>query len=193
MGHRFQVAGVISAADWSARLDPTSTIAGDPVLVLDVSPMSTYACLVAGGMSPDGRPHVETAVRRLDARLPPWHRLASCCWVPLWSRRGFVTVWIVQGSAAEALVPRPRLWACLWSSQRADYAAACVVLRPTCRRISGRSHQGRRAGGCQEGHRRGAVDVGSGEVVDRHAAGWRYCCCLHGPVEADYNILDSIG
>jgi len=120
-------AGVISAADWSARLDPTSTIAGDPVLVLDVSPMATHACIVAGGMSPDGRPHVEITSDGSTLDYRPGTDWAVSLLGAAVERRGSVTVWIVQGSAAEALVPRlAAVGVSVEFLKRADYAAACV-------------------------------------------------------------------
>ena len=119
--------GVISAADWSARLDPASAIVGDPVLVLDVSPMATHSCIVAGGMNADGRPHVEITSDGSTLDYRPGTDWAVSLLGAAVERRGSVTVWIVQGSAAEALVPRlEAVGVSVEFLKRADYAAACV-------------------------------------------------------------------
>lgn len=118
--------GVVDASSWLSRLDPTSQITGTPTLVLDVSPMSSWSCIVAGGMSAD-RAHVEITSdgEKLDYR-------PGVDWVvPLLSaaveRSGSLTVHIVAGSAAEALVPAlEAVGVTVEVLKRADYAAACV-------------------------------------------------------------------
>lgn len=191
---------VLSAADWTACLDATSTPSGSPVLVLDVSPMSSWAGIVAGADDGAGRTHLEVTSdgRTLDYR-------PGVEWVvphlrAIVARRGSLDLWIVAGSAAEALVPeltdagvRVQVLA------KADYAAACVrfvsrVAAGQVRHIGQRELTAAVAAGAKRttadeglwvwGRGRSSADVAL--LVAATAADWLV-------QESAYDVMDSIG
>lgn len=113
--------GIIPATAWQERLSRASQIVTEPVLVLDVSPMSTWACIVGGGINANGRVHVEITSdgKTLD------YRPGTDWVVELLAGR---TVHIVAGSAAESLTARlEAAGATVEVMPRPKYAAACVA------------------------------------------------------------------
>jgi hypothetical protein len=118
---------VIRSADWRACEDPASHIDSAPVFVLDVSPMSSHACLLAAGLTADGRSHVEitSSAGVLDYR-PGVGWVGPHC-RSIVQRLGRLDLWIVAGSAAEALVPElSDAGVTVNVLSKADYASACV-------------------------------------------------------------------
>ncbi len=118
---------VLAAADWKACEDAGSQPSGSPVLVLDVSPMSSWAGIVAAAETADGRTHVEITGdgQSLDYR-PGVEWVAPHCRAVV-ERRGSLDLWIVAGSAAEALVPDlSDTGVTVRVLSKADYASACV-------------------------------------------------------------------
>ncbi len=118
---------VIGSAAWKACEDAGSQPTGSPVLVLDVSPMSSWAGIVAGAETADGRTHVEITGdgTTLDYR-PGVEWVAPHCRAVV-ERRGSLDLWIVAGSAAEALVPDlSDTGVNVRVLSKADYASACV-------------------------------------------------------------------
>lgn len=119
--------GVIQSAAWADRIDLGSTVVGEASLVLDVSPMSSWACLVAGGLNADGRPHVEVTSDGVTLDYRPGVDWLFPLLAGAVARRGGLSLHIVHGSAAEALVPRlEAVGVSVEVLPARDYAAACV-------------------------------------------------------------------
>lgn len=118
---------VLKSAQWSDCLDAASSIQGEPVFVLDVSPMSSWACIVAAGLTADGRTHVEITSdgTTLDYR-PGVEWVVPHCRAIVERRPNF-TVWVVAGSAAEALIPELlEAGVTVETLSKPDNASACV-------------------------------------------------------------------
>lgn len=118
---------VVKAVEWRACEDPASRIVSAPVFVLDVAPMSSHACLLAAGLTADGRSHVEitSSAGVLDYR-PGVGWVGPHC-RSIVQRLGRLDLWIVAGSAAEALVPElSDAGVSVNVLSKADYASACV-------------------------------------------------------------------
>lgn len=118
---------VLKSAQWRACESAESQIVGEPVFVLDVSPMSSHACLLAAGLTADGRSHVEITSSGgvLDYR-PGVEWVAPLCRAIV-ATHGLLELWIVAGSAAEALVPDLEdVGVSVRVLPKADYASACV-------------------------------------------------------------------
>lgn len=117
---------VIKSTAWRACEDASSRIVGEPVFVLDVSPMSSHACLLAAGLTADGRSHVEITSSGgvLDYR-PGVDWVVPHCRAIVAKRR--LELWVVAGSAAESLVPDlTDAGVTVHVLSKADYASACV-------------------------------------------------------------------
>lgn len=189
---------VIKSPHWSACLDATSTPAGSPVLVLDVSPMSSWAGIVAGADDGAGRTHLEVTSdgRTLDYRPGVEWVVPHCREVV--ARRGSLDLWIVAGSAAEALVPDLQdvgVWVQVLG--KSDYASACVrfaarVAAGQVRHIGQRELTAAVAAGVKRttadeglwvwGRSRSSADVAP--LVAATAADWLV-------QEAAYDVMDS--
>ena len=88
---------------WTPLTDPTST-ASEWTVVLEVTPERDWACIVAAGMSPSGRVHVEITQNSATGEFD--HRPGTA-WVvdrlvPVLNGN---PLYIAAGSAAESLVP----------------------------------------------------------------------------------------
>ena len=95
----------ITPALLAGLADGASRIVGDPVIVLDVSPLSTWSVVLAAGENDRGRVHVEITSRDgvLDYR-------PGVLWVvprlrEMSRRMPGLVVHVVKGSAAESLIP----------------------------------------------------------------------------------------
>lgn len=190
---------VLKSADWRACEVPGSAIVSPPVFVLDVSPMSSWSCLMAAGDTADGRTQVEitSSAGVLDYR-PGVDWVVPHCKAIAAKRPGF-ELWVVAGSAAEALVPDlVAAGVVVQTLPKPDYAAACV--RFVSRVATGQVvHLGQRelsaavgAGAKRTadeglwiwGRVKSSADVAP--LVAATAAAWL-------AQEADYDVMDSIG
>lgn len=115
--------GVISSADWARCKDAAVAIEGRPVLALDVSPMLTFAGIVAAGLVGDGRIGVE--VTSDGASLIDYREGVE--WAIELLTAAAVEVWMAPGSAADAIRPRLEAGGCVVHvMDRPTYARACV-------------------------------------------------------------------
>jgi len=117
---------VITQKAWANREIPELVITGEPFFVLDVAPMSTSACIVAAGQTDAGQTQIEITSDGITLD----HRDGIDWVVPHLARVGQeITVHIVEGSAAEALIPALReAGVTVELMKRSDYAKACVSL-----------------------------------------------------------------
>ena len=94
---------------WTDAEDAASQIVSDPVVVLDVAPMSDWSAIVAAGTSATGKLHVEVTSDEVDDRVVLDYRTGTGWVVPrlaaMSGRMPDLVVHVVSGSAAESLVP----------------------------------------------------------------------------------------
>jgi len=119
---------LITAAALNELRDASSEIVGDPVFVVDVSPLSTWSVVLAAGLNADGLVHLEITSRdgKLDYRpgvlwLIPRLRQLSLNFPGM-------AVNIVKGSAAETLIPALERE---WADDDGTHPGIAVAVLPT--------------------------------------------------------------
>lgn len=188
---------------WEACRDPQSTIVDTPKFILDVSPLSDWACILAAGKNSVGDTHLEVTSSEVDGHLQMDYR-PGVSWVVdrLWSmsrRHEDFVVHVVSGSAAEALVPSlERAHVEVMVHPLAEHKQACVHFHSLLD-SAGLAHLGQQ-------ELTGAVLAGAKSAVADGLWSWRRAkssadiCPLNAASlgawlaqDDDYAIEDSVG
>jgi hypothetical protein len=190
------VDAVISTKAWVSCSAEALTITGKPTIALDVSPMLTFAGIVAAGDVGDGRTGVEVTS---DGSTLIDFREGTEWAVELLTGHS-AEVWIAAGSAAETLRKRLEDGGCtVHTMGRPEYAKACVNFAASVatKRIAHRG-QTELDNAVTVGAKRVAGDEGlwtwgrvrsSADITLLVAA---TVAVAASQAEADYDVLDSI-